>query len=137
MEDKNLQNNSDLIGMISSGLCLIHCLAMPFVLGWYTFSEHAHHDHVGHVHAHASVGGFNWDYFFILLALVAVLFSTRGHAASTLVKSLLWVFFAMFAIGIGFEAFGVFFQILGYTASLGLIATHWINYRECRNHSHA
>lgn len=133
MNDKKLYSNSDFIGMISSALCLVHCLAVPLFMGWYAIQDHLHeHADHSHTHVHASVGGFNLDYFFILICLVAVWFSTRNHHTTPLLKILLWSFFAMFSIGILLEAYAPFFQYLGYLASLGLIAVHWYNYKLCQ-----
>jgi len=131
-EKKNL-SNSNFIGMLSSALCLVHCIAVPLFMGWYAIQEN-YHDHAGHAHthAHATVGGFNMDYFFILVCLVAVLFSTRNHHTTPVLKVLLWAFFGLFAIGILFEAYAPVFQYLGYIASLGLIGVHWYNYKLCQ-----
>ena len=133
MNNTKITHNSDIIGMVSSFLCLLHCIAMPFVLAFYSFQDigHKHSSHAGHVHAHAH-GAFNWDYFFVLLCLLAVWSSARNQHATPLLKGALWGFFAMFSIGILFETYAPFFQYLGYIASLGLILSHWQNYRVCR-----
>lgn len=121
MEDKNILQNSDLVGMISSFLCVIHCLAMPIVLSVYSASN-GHHHHETHDPL---------DYMFIFLGLIAVLFSTRNHHSTPMVKVLLWASFALFAFGIAFKTAGHAFEYVSYLGSIGLIAAHWLNYRVC------
>lgn len=134
MNDPKIRQNADFLGMLSSSLCLVHCIAVPLVMGWYSVMEHSGHDHatVGHAHSHLSMGGFNWDLFFVALGAIAVYFSTRAHHITPTLKAVLWGFFAVFAVGIFLEQRIPAFQYVGYVGSLGLIVGHWINYRRCR-----
>lgn len=134
MNDQKLRQNSDFIGMLSSSLCLVHCIAVPLVMGWYSMVEHTGqaHEHAAHTHSHLTMGGINWDFLFIALGAVAVYFSTRAHHITPTLKAVLWGFFGLFAVGILLEQHIAIFQYVGYVGSIGLIVGHWINYRRCR-----
>lgn len=120
MNEKDFANNSDLLGMIGSVACLVHCIAMPIIIGFYSASS-AHHHHTS-----------GWDIFFIVLCLVAVFFSSRNHHTAPLIKIFLWTSFVLFASGILLTSVAHGFEYLSYLGSLGLVATHWVNYRICQ-----
>ena len=120
MNEKDIRNNSDLIGMISSIACIIHCLALPILLSIFANSGSEHHHTLEFL-----------DFFFILIALVAVLFSSRNHHSNSLIRTILWSSFFIFTIGILLRPISHAFDYLGYLGSLGLIVAHGVNYRIC------
>jgi MerC mercury resistance protein len=118
-----ITNRADYIGIMGSFLCLIHCIATPFLLmssAWLKQSESFH----------------SLDYVFIAVNIVAVYFASRNHHSTSLISKSLWVFLGIFTVAILFEESGTFFEYLGYFASLGLITTHFLNIRHCRTHAH-
>lgn len=135
-EDKQA-SKVDLIGMTSSFLCLLHCIAVPFVLGWYSLQDAHHHHHhasaASHQHTHFQASMLlNWDYLFVIICLVAVWSASRKAHTTPVLKMMLWSFFALFSVGILMEAVHPVFQYMGYAASAGLIWAHWRNYRACQ-----
>jgi MerC mercury resistance protein len=122
-----ITNRADYVGITGSFLCLIHCIATPFLLmssAWLKQSE-------------AFRESFHsLDYVFIGINIVAVYFATRNHHSTGLIAKSLWFFLGVFTVAILFEDHGTFFEYLGYFASLGLITTHFLNIRHCRTHAH-
>ncbi len=106
--------NSDFLGMLSSILCLIHCLALPFIVVFFgeTLKSLEHLEFV--------------DWIFALISLYAAYDSLR----KTQLKGLR----ITFIIGWLFFIFGVIFhedKILSYSLHLGsliLIISHIRNY---------
>ena len=119
MQIKNLRKNSDLLGMVSAGLCLIHCIALPvFLLG--TFSAGLVPDK------------WHWmDYIFIALAGVAVYFSSR-KTASLYLKTGMWLCVIIFAVALLSHGISVYAQYISIAASVGLMLLHYINIRQCK-----
>ncbi|RMG63624.1 MAG: MerC domain-containing protein [Bacteroidetes bacterium] len=115
---------SDYLGITSALICLLHCLAGPFVLG---ATMHLH-EHQAHGESGLWWLDHRWDYFFLLLGLIAVWFSAR-HTHRRTMKVLLWMTYGALAGAILLETQAMFFQFLVYGASLGLIAAHVYNLR--------
>lgn len=120
MNEENIRDNSDLIGMISSFACIIHCLALPILLSIFANSGSGHHHTLELL-----------DFLFILIGLVAVIFSSRSHHGNSLIRTILWTSFVMFTIGILLRPISHAFDYLSYLGSLGLIVAHGVNYRIC------
>ena len=110
----------DLVGIASSVLCIVHCIAMPFALNW--------------LHANPALGhiGGEWehivDFGFIGLCFWAVRHATL-HSQIRFIKYLLWISFGLFALSILFAHHIAFFQYLGWFASAGLVFSHLLNLR--------
>ena len=107
----------DLIGIVGSGLCLIHCLALPIIfifLGDSTITE--------------SHSPFNFDYLFLSIAFVAVYFSAK-KTTSFFIKTSLWSFLLICALGIVFHDYSPYTKYIIYTGSCGLILSHLYNIR--------
>ena len=121
-----VDKKADYIGIIGSILCLIHCLAAPVVV---MTSAMLRDDTL-------RAGFLSLDYIFIAVNIVAVYFATR-HYASTLVRTALWGFLALFTVGLLLEDVSPVFEYLAYAASLGLVTSHLVNLRQHRfAHSH-
>ena len=127
MDSKPLSLRSDYIGIVSAVICLIHCIITPLFFSAYMHS----HVHEGHGHVHSA--GFNVDYIFLTIGLVAVWFSTK-HADRTWIKVLLWASYLILFISVVFEATSPIFFWSLYAASVALIAAHVINLRHLRQH---
>ncbi len=106
---------ADIIGMGSSLLCLIHCLAMPFIFAGL-----------------ALMPNMEWweglDYVFLAINFCAVYFTTT-HTSVPLVKYTLWFGWALLATAIMGESKIEWLEYVGYFASFVLIVGHYINYK--------
>ncbi|MES2518504.1 MAG: MerC domain-containing protein [Bacteroidota bacterium] len=113
----------DYLGIISSGICLIHCLATPilFFVQRY-FQKKLQSDAYENQY---------WDYVFLLVSFIAV-FSTTQHLKSRRIIVVFWAFFTLFAVAILFEDDFKYLNFLGYTSSIGLIITHLLNIKHCK-----
>lgn len=116
-----LQKNSDKIGIISSSLCLIHCIALPIFISLQPtligFLEHDLHF---------------IEYIFLVLSYVAVYFSTRSHHVTKEIKFTFYVVLSVFTVGILFEETLGWIKYVGYVGSLGLISLHIFNIYHCK-----
>ncbi len=117
---------SDLVGILSSIGCIIHCLLMPILLS-----------SAASITAHEE---YRWlDFLFLALAAIAVWFSAR-KTNSLLVRIILIMAWAVFAGSIIWEETIPFASVLMYLGSVLLIVGHVLNLRyvhECKNHSHS
>ncbi len=117
----------DYLGIAGSGMCLIHCLAMPIL--FFIQNSFAKDLLKG-----LDLENIYLDYLFILLCFFAV-FSVTEYGKSWKITASFWLFFLLFSISILLEEDFEYFNFLGYGASLGLIITHIINinhYKKCQ-----
>jgi hypothetical protein len=117
MQIKSLHKNSDLMGMVSAGLCLIHCIALPVFLLSTTLT--------------AGLFTHNWhwlDYFFIGLACVAVYFSAKKNTSPYL-RTGMWTCVIIFAAALLSHEVSVYAQYVSIAASIGLMVLHFVNIR--------
>ena len=114
-------STSDYVGIASAVICMLHCIAAPLVFG---AANHAHH-HWDFVLAE------QWNYVFLALGFVAVLWSTR-HAHGKVIKWALWITYAALAMAILMESFAeeLHLHFLVYGASTALIVAHLVNLRK-------
>ncbi len=110
---------SDWIGIVSSGLCLIHCnLSILFFAFGFHFSLNNTFD--------------GWlDYVFLLVSFCALYASCQSTSSSRL-QLMFLLFFLLFAIGILFHddfKIGRYLSIIG---SIGLSITHVWNIWYCK-----
>lgn len=109
----------DYLGIAGSGMCLIHCLAMPIL--FFVQNSFAKDLLKG-----LDLENIYLDYLFVLLCFFAV-FSVTKHSDSWKINASFWLFFTLFSISVLFEEDFEHLDFLGYGASLGLIITHIIN----------
>lgn len=118
MKFLGLEQKSDWVGILSSIGCIIHCLAMPFVVYFSGAAlEQNHHDWL--------------DYLFVGVTALAMFFSVR-QAHSLSVKILLIAAWLLFAVSSVLQPVFSFASPLMYLGSLALIVGHTINLRHCR-----
>ncbi len=115
---KTFSKQSDKIGIISSSLCLVHCLSMPLLLSMQPLSSGLD----AHAHGHL------FELFFLVFSFVAVYFSTR-HTASVPMKYAFYAVLSLFTLGFVFEESLYWVKYLGYLGSLGLIVLHLYNWK--------
>lgn len=110
---------SDILGISSSSLCLIHC-ALPSIISIISTglgsSEAAHSELEWH------------DILFSLISLSAVYFASK-NTNSSLLKSGFWISIIGFNISlIGAKVFDIdFLMMVSYAFSISLISLHLIN----------
>jgi len=114
----SIKFNSDFLGVASSLLCLVHCLVMPVLI--ITGNEILQHEE----------GGFEWDYAFAILSLIAAYFSFK-HSHNNLIKVSLIIAWILFVAGIFWHEHGNL-SLLMHGGSVMLITVHIINFRLCR-----
>ena len=110
----NRTSQFDLVGMLSSGLCLIHCLFLPF------FVSASHH---------ADWHFFHLDYLFLLIGFWAV-WHADGHARTKGIRYMLWTSYLVLAMAVIWEGFYEQVNWIIYPASLALIAGHYLNLKK-------
>lgn len=110
---------SDWIGIISSGLCLIHCnVSILFIVFGFQFSLN---------------DAFNgWlDYIFLLISFCA-LYASSQSTKSSKIQIVFLASFLLFAIGILFHDDYNACSFLSIIGSIGLTATHIWNILDCK-----
>ncbi len=117
-------STADYVGITSSGLCLIHCIATPFIF-------------VATASAHAEMSDSPWwwrgfDLFFLLISFTAVYHASR-HAHSTFVKVGLYTSFVLLCIVIAIHSFHVVHldHAWVYLPAALLIGFHVLNRVQC------
>ncbi len=116
-----IRKNADILGIISSVLCIIHCLAIPVIIAFGMISNSFGHHH--HYH---------WlDYIFVGLAAFAVYYASLKAANNTL-KIGLWLSLVVFSSGIFLHEVSHDFLYLSLVGSLALVVLHIFNYRAHR-----
>lgn len=134
LDTLRIQNKrrSDLLGAAASGLCLIHCLATPFL-----FVAQAgladHHDHHGH-HGHGASPSW-WgfiDIAFLLLSLAAVYWSVQKSTKQwmKIALSVSWIFLAFIILNEKFAFFHLA-EAWIYVPALSLVGLHLYNRKYC------
>lgn len=118
------QRKSNTLGLISSTLCLLHCLAVPIFLSFYpVILQYIEHDL------------YFLEYIFLISSYIAVYFSTKNSNITSIMKIIFYLVLTFLTLGILFEETIGWMQYLGYIGSVGLIIMHIINlrtYRKCQ-----
>ena len=118
-------NNSDSIGALASGLCLIHCLATPFIFVVQSCAATCC--------ASAPAWWICFDYFFLTISFFAIFKSTKT-TQSNFIKYSLWSFWFLLFCLIVNESFEVFIinKIFLYFIAITLSSLHIYNLRYCQ-----
>jgi hypothetical protein len=115
---------ADYLGIGSSIICLVHCLAVPaMALASSTYLE------FGHVGTDVS------EWTALILSLVAVWQASKRSPFAS-VRKLLWVFLALFITCTLLSHWSLelaWLKVVAYLGSFGLIAAHIINIRKSRD----
>ena len=118
-------NNSDSIGALVSTLCLIHCLATPFIFVVQSCAASCC--------ASAPAWWVFFDYLFLTISFFAILKSTKT-TQSNFIKYALWSFWLLLLCLIVNESIGIFVlskNILYFVAVI-LPSLHIYNLRYCK-----
>jgi hypothetical protein len=119
------KSKSDILGMLASSLCLLHCTLTPFI--FITQAQLSHH--------HGATP-FWWkvlDYAFLIFSFVAVYWSTR-NTSKQWIKVAFWIAWAFLFVVLMNEKVQLLpipeFAI--YFPSIGLVFLHFYNQRYCQ-----
>ena len=118
-------NNSDSIGALASGLCLIHCLATPFIFVVQSCAATCC--------ASAPAWWICFDYFFLTISFFAIFKSTKT-TQSNFIKYSLWSFwFLLFCLIVNesFEVILINKNVL-YFIAISLSFLHIYNLKYCQ-----
>jgi len=120
---KKLLVKTDLVGIITSLLCLVHCMAFPFLISLEPiYLKNLPHD-------------FQFlEYLFLLFAFVAMWYSSRKSISQ--IKISFYILFTLFIIGDVLEKVEPILHNLAYVGSFGLVITHYFNYNLMHQHKH-
>ena len=131
-----LAQKSDNVGIISSVLCLIHCLLLPIAVSAMSVANNHYHDHShDHAHGHSLLSLETLDYVFWVFSILAVYYSSR----QTTHRGVKWAFALaglLFTMGILFNTYLPFGHAWSYAGSFCLIFTHYYNMRYCKHCAH-
>jgi hypothetical protein len=119
------EKNADLVGAFSSGLCLIHCIATPFIfIAQTSVATHGHS---------VPLWWSAIDVLFIVISFIAVYWSAKNSSKSWVVKGL-WTSWILLCIAILNEKLGIFHlpELAVYIPAIGLIVLHLYNKKYCQ-----
>jgi len=127
MLTKNITFSSDHLGAFSSGLCLIHCLATPFIFIAQSCSS------TSSCCANAPIAWSMMDFIFIGISFFAVWWSVKTTSKSWM-KYALWIAWIASFILIVNGKFAFLHQpdMVFYTPALILIGLHLYNNKYCK-----
>lgn len=118
-------NKSDSVGILSSSLCLLHCLATPFLFVAQT-----------QIFAHAPSKPIWWsslDFVFIIISAFAIYFSSK-NTSKKWISVALWIswFLLLFIIANEKVAWFTIPEFAIYFPSATLIFLHWYGGKFCQ-----
>jgi hypothetical protein len=107
----------DIVGITSSALCLVHCIASPLLLllGYHFFEPDGWH---------------LWDFAFLAISAFAVYSVSKGHTTKW-IKAGLWASFAVLSVSILLQHDNFVFLVTSWCAAASLIVFHIFNIRHC------
>ena len=120
---------SNAVGILSSGLCMIHCIATPFLfLATATTCSQTCCD--------AAPVWYQWfDYFFLFVSFFAVAYSSKS-SNSNWVKYALWfswISLFLFILNSNFFGWYSLAQNIKFIPSFSLIGLHLYNLKYCQS----
>jgi hypothetical protein len=116
---------SDLIGALAGMVCLLHCIATPFL--FIAVAGSANHG------VEAPVWWISINYTFLVVAFFAVLQSVKTTSNNT-IKPIFWVaYFLLFAVIINEQFLWIHLpEFFSYLAASFLIGVHLYNQKYCQ-----
>ncbi|WNJ19165.1 MerC domain-containing protein [Pontibacter sp. G13] len=125
------KSSSDIFGALASGLCLIHCVATPFLFA--AQAGAAHHDHHHHHHG-ASPEWWGWiDLTLLVVSAVAIYWAVK-RSSKQWVKIALWASWAFLTFIILNEKMELLHlaEAWIYAPAVSLVALHLYNRKYCQ-----
>lgn len=111
----NKINNADIIGILSSSICLIHCLATPLLIAF----------GVGFIN------NLGFKYLFLIISFLSVYKATE-KINNTKIALLLYISFWGFLLSSLFEEDYDFLHYAEYIFAILIIIGHFINIKHCK-----
>ncbi|MEM8526647.1 MAG: MerC domain-containing protein [Bacteroidota bacterium] len=125
---------SNFFGALASGLCLIHCVAMPLFFVAQATATHHHEDEHGHDHHdHPDMGWWgSLDFIFLALSIVAVFYSAKNTSLKWMPLALYasWAVLAFIVLNEKLHLMHLPHEAI-YLPTLALIGLHIYNIRYC------
>jgi hypothetical protein len=118
MKENFVSRKSDLIGIMGSLACMVHCLALPALFYFFQLTLDGDQNEYHHL----------LEYAFVAIAAVAVITTVR-KSGSPLLKGFLVIALALFSGGVLFESVLSFADVMLHVGSLGLVLGHAYNIR--------
>ncbi|WP_092853596.1 MerC domain-containing protein [Algibacter pectinivorans] len=124
-----LKEKPDILGTIASALCLVHCVATPFIFIVQTCNVTC-----------CEVAPWWWqsiDYIFLIISFFAIYWSTKSTAVKW-IKPMLWLSWLLLVLIILNEKL-LFFSLPDsaiYIPALALVILHLYNRKYCQCKSH-
>lgn len=120
-----LRSKADTIGIISSSLCMIHCIATPLLFLAVACTDSCCADAPGWWRA--------IDYIFLVVSFAAIFYATK-HSSKRWVKYALWAAWTLLLISCMSEAFetGWLPEWFIYMPALSIVALHIYNRKYCQ-----
>jgi len=122
---KLIVRNSDRIGAISSGLCLLHCFATPFLF----LSQSS----LIFISVDFTLTWFILNYFFLFISFIAIYHSVK-NSTNRFIRIFLYLFWLVLSGLIINESLEIFSipEAATYFSASSLICLHIYNLRYCR-----
>jgi hypothetical protein len=120
-KETNSYSKSDIVGIISSSICVVHCILTPFIVVILPNCIKENYEDI--------------NYLFLVLGFISMLLSVKSTKLN-LVKYLLIYFWLQLCLSIFLEERSVFFSLLMYFSAFGLIIGHILNMKYCKNCQH-
>ena len=122
---KLIVRNSDRIGVLSSGLCMLHCFATPFLF----LSQSS----LIFISVDFTLTWFILNYVFLFISFIAIYHSVK-NSANRFIRIFLYLFWVVLSgliINESFETFSIP-EAATYFSASSLICLHIYNLRYCR-----
>jgi len=122
-------NKSDIVGAFASSLCLLHCVATPFlfIAGAGAVGHHHHH------HGDTPLWWSAIDIIFIVISFFAIYFSVKTSTKNWIKYALVanWIFLTFIILNEKFEILHLA-EAWVYLPALSLVALHLYNRKYCQ-----
>ena len=122
---KLIIRNSDRIGVVSSGLCMLHCFATPFLF----LSQSS----LIFISVDFKLTWFILNYFFLFISFIAIYHSVK-NSSNRFIRIFLYLFWVVLSGLIINESLEIFSipEAATYFSASSLICLHIYNLRYCR-----
>ena len=122
---KAIIKNSDQIGALSSGLCMLHCFATPFLF----LSQSS----LIFISVDFTLPWFIINYVFLLISFTAIYYSVK-NSSNRFIRIFLYLFWAVLSGLIINESLGILSipETATYLSASSLICPHIYNLKYCR-----
>lgn len=108
-------NKADLIGIVSSSICLVHCIATPLLIAF----------------GAGSITNPIFKYLFLIISFVSI-FKATENVTNKRIAILLWVSFWGFLFSTLFQEEYYWLHYSGYFFAILIIVGHILNIKLCK-----